>query len=405
MLAWALTALLAVVVPVRDGTSAAPAQAQQVIIGSGGSDGFNGDGALAQSNGVGNGGNGGSRGSERNQGGRGGHDGDGRGGGSINAGTSGSGGDRGIVGAGNSGGPLQVVVPRPPGVASGHLAGITSPPTFPSFTPPGVADSWNANHDLAVCALMLERVTHVGSEVYSLSFLQPTLSQCSDPLSLNFGWVRDHLALRLKASTVGANDPTPVLSGSASGAISNLAVALEYTPAERLSWTVERLTSGPQVTTQTSLRYAPAAGWYTLLSQSGSSVGDGMSSTAQQVEVGYQSFGGPQVALRLGRQLYGIVEYDTTSFTVSTSLQDVSVQFEYSVSALITSPEEPSPGQTSYYPALRFAFPMLGWLWTVTGTMAEGSNVMVDVFVQRNSLSAGLSLTPLDFRLSYQANL
>lgn len=364
ILTWALTALLTVMVPVRDGMSAAPAHAQQDPIGNGGLDGAVGDEALGQSNGMGTGG---------------------------------------TRGAGNSGGPLQAVDQRQPSTASRNLAGMPSPPTFPTLTVPGAADNWNSNHDRAACALMIERTTHVGAEVYSLSVQQPTLSHCYDPLSFNAAWSRDRLALRVKASAAGAtSDPLLGLSGSASGVTGSVALALEYSPMERVSWTIESLMGGTQVSTQT-LRYSPSPEWYARMSL-GSSSGYGTSFATQQMEVGYQGSGGTQVALSLGRQLSGIAEYDTTIFTLSTSLHDVSAELKYaSFSTMITSSEESSAGYTSHYSALKFAFPLLGWLWTVSGTMADSSNIMVDVSMAKDNLSVGLTLNPLDVRLSYEA--
>ncbi len=390
MLARALTATLAVIVPLWYGMNAVPAHAQQVTIGNGGSGGFVGDGVSGESNGMGNPGD----------------DGDGGGGGSINAGNSGSVASRGTGGAGSPGGHgvPQVFVPSQLSTGSGNLARITSPLTFPNFNPPGDADGWGAIHDLTACAPMMERVTHVGSEVYSLTFQQPTLPQCSDTSSLTLAAVRDRLAVRLKASAAGAiGDLVSGMNDSATGATSSLDFTLEYAPSDSFSWTIQGLMNGSEVSTKTMLLLSLPADWYMRWSLSGSSLGDGTSSMTQQMEVGYQGHAGPHVSLSLGRQLSGIADYNATTFTLSTSLRDVSAQLDYSVMTTITTAEEAWAVQTSRYTTLKFAFPMLGWLWTVSGKMADANNVIVGLSMGNDNLSMDLSLAPLDFRLSYEA--
>ena len=296
----------------------------------------------------------------------------------------------------------QVLVVPQLGSASVNPTGIASPPTFPTITLPADADAWVSNHDLTTCDLMMQRVTHVGSEVYSLAFQQPAAPQCSDTSSLTWAGVHDRLALWLNASGTDATSSlVPGVNASATDATSNLAFGLRYALSESLSWTVQGLVSGSEGGTQTMLQYSPSADWYMRALMSASSSGDATSSTLQQVEVGYQGHAGPQVSVTLARQLFGIGEFDTTAFTFGTPLHDVYAQFNYRVATANVIMEEFSVARTLHYPTLSLAFPINGWWWTVSGMMGDASNVMVSFSREDGNLSADLSLIPLGFWLSF----
>ncbi len=237
--------------------------------------------------------------------------------------------------------------------------------------------------------------------MYSLTFQQPTWSQCSDSWSLNWTGVRDRLAVWLDASGTAA--PSSFASGlnvSAPDTTSSFAYGLRYAPSKDLSWTVQRLDSGSQGGTQTMLQYSLSADWYLRGFVSGWSLGDGTSFTMQQVQVGYQGHAGPQVSVTLARQLFGIVEFDTTTFALGTSFHGVSAQFDYKTTTVTMA--EFSAVQTLHYPTLSFTFPLKGWWWTVSGVMGDASNVMVTFSREDNNLSGQLSLAPLGFGLSYK---
>jgi hypothetical protein len=133
------------------------------------------------------------------------------------------------------------------------------------------------------------------------------------------------------------------------------------------------------------LQYSPSADWYMLAFMSGWSLADGTSSTTQRIEVGYQGHAGPRVSLALERQLLGIAEFDTTTFTLGTSLHDVSAQFNYTVATSCMVMGGLSVTQTLHSSTLGLTFP---------GNGREDS-----------SLSGDLSLIPLAFVLSYVAEL
>ncbi len=153
------------------------------------------------------------------------------------------------------------------------------------------------------------------------------------------------------------------------------------------------------------LLYSPSADWYMRAFMSGWSLGDGTSSTTQQVEVGYRGHAGPQVSVTLARQLIGLTEFDTTTFTLSTSLHDVSAQFNYTIATANVTTAEFSAVQTLHYANLSLTFPINGWWWTVSGMMGDASNVTVTFFRENSNLSGSVSLVPLGFSLSYEAKL
>ncbi len=281
---------------------------------------------------------------------------------------------------------LQVLLPLHLSSASVNLTEIATPTAFPTFSLPADAGGWVS--DLTTCDLVMQRVTHAGAEVYSLTFQQPTWAQCSDNWSLNWTVVRDRLAVWLNAS--------------GSDAISNFASGLNVSGAlsKDLSWTVQGLVSESQGGTQTMLQYSPSADWYVRGFVSGWSSGDGTSFTTQQVQVGYQGLAGPQVSVTLARQLFGIAEFDTTIFTLGTSFHDLSAQFSYKTMTMTMS--EFSAVQTLHYPALSLTFPINRWWWTVSGMMGDVSNVMVTFSREDSNLSGELSLAPLGFGLSYK---
>ena len=281
---------------------------------------------------------------------------------------------------------LQVLLSPHLSSANVNLTEIATPTAFPTFPPPADAGGWFS--DLTTCDLVMQRVTHAGAEVYSLTFQQPTWSQCSDSWSLNWTLVRDRLAVWLNASGIDAT------SNFASGL--NVSGALS----KDLSWTVQGLVSGSQGGTQTMLQYSPSADWYMRGVVFGWSLGDGTSFTTQQVQVGYRGTDGPQVSVTLARQLIGIAEFDTTLFTLGTSFHDVSAQFGYKTSTVTTA--EFSAVQTLHYPTLSFTFPIKGWWWTVSGMMGDASNVMATFSREDSNLSGELSLAPLGFGLSYK---
>ncbi len=281
---------------------------------------------------------------------------------------------------------LQVLLPPHLSSASVNPTEIAPPTAFPTFPLRADAGGWVS--DLTTCDLVMQRVTHAGAEVYSLTFQQPTWSQCSDGWSLNWTVVRDRLAVWLNAS--GTDATSNFASGlNVSGALS-----------KDLSWTVQGLVSESQGGTQTMLQYSPSADWYVRGSVFGWSLGDGTSFTTQQVQVGYQGQAGPQVSVTLARQLIGIAEFDTTIFTLGTSFHDVSAQFDYRTTTVTIA--EFSTVQALHYPTLSFTFPIKGWWWTVSGMMGDASNVMVTFSREDSNLSGELSLAPLGFGLSYK---
>jgi hypothetical protein len=213
--------------------------------------------------------------------------------------------------------------------------------------------------------------------------------------------MRERLAAWLIAS--GADTASNFASGrnvSATDGTSSLTYGLRYALSKDLSWTVQGLASESQGGTQTMLQYSPSADWSIRGFVSGWSSSDGTSSTTQQVQVSYQGHAGPQVSVTLARQLFGIAEFDTTIFTLSTSFHDVSAQFDYPTTTMTMA--EFSAVQTLQYPALSFTFPINGWWWTVRGTMGNTSNVMVTFSRENGNLSGELSLAPLGFGLSYE---
>ncbi len=293
---------------------------------------------------------------------------------------------------------------------------IVSPPTFPTFTLHGNADGWSTDRDLGACNLAMQRLTRAGSEVSWLTYQQPTTPACSAVQSLMWIVTRDRLAVWLNALAIGtpsslgldafANDAMSSLrygfNDSITDVTSNLSYGLRYTLSEHLSWTVQGLTDGSQDGTQIMLLYSPFADWYMRWSVSGWSLGDGTSSAVQQVQLGYQGYLGPQVSVTLARQLIGLTEFDTTTFTLSTSLHDVSAQINYRVAAANVTFEDFSAAHTLGYLTLSLTFPISGWWWTVSGMMGDLSNVVVSFSREDGNLAGNLSLVPLGFGLSYE---
>jgi hypothetical protein len=196
------------------------------------------------------------------------------------------------------------------------------------------------------------------------------------------------------------------LNSSAADATSSLGYGFRYAVSDHLSWTIQGLSSGSVQSTQTMLQYSPSAEWFIQYLVSGSSLGDGTSFGMQQVEVDYRARAGLHAAMSLTRQSLGSAEFDTTTFTMGTSLHDVSAQVGYTVATSTATADAFSAVQTLGYTTLSLTFPVSTWWWTVTGTMGNAGNASVAFSSEDGNLVVSVPIVPFGgFFLSYESRL